>query len=474
MKEIGVKHGGLDNKPETLFDGVTFNPAKPEEYAQSFQVKNLKAERPDATTMTKTQDPLRHLGAAAARGGRALLLALWAADQRHLVEEPAVAGEDLGGVEAVRRRAVREARRARSGDRALRLVLAVAGREGLRARAAARARRSGFMLGRSKLFAKSFDPIIQVLRPVSPLAWLPLGLVLFEKSHPAALFTIAICAMWPTVLNTALGVRSIPQDYLNVARVLQLSPREDVLQGAAAGDAALHVHRLPPQPGDRLAGDRRRRDADRLARDRRLPLAGVQQPHLRAHHPVHPHHRHRRLRPRPPDERGRTPADGVACPMAFLELSRRRQGIRRKAARDARCSRDIDLAVERGEFVAIVGYSGAGKTTLISLIAGLTDARSAGRSRSTASRSPGPGADRGVVFQNYSLLPWLTAYENVLLAVDQRFATGRRAEARPHREAPGAGEPGGGARQEAVRAVGRHAPARGGGARAGRAIPRCC
>jgi nitrate/nitrite transport system permease protein len=82
----------------------------------------------------------------------------------------------------------------------------------------------GFILGRSKLFAKSFDPIIQVLRPVSPLAWLPLGLVLFQRSYPAALFTIAICAMWPTVLNTALGVRSIPQDYLNVARVLQLSP----------------------------------------------------------------------------------------------------------------------------------------------------------------------------------------------------------------------------------------------------------
>jgi len=82
----------------------------------------------------------------------------------------------------------------------------------------------GFLLGRSKLFAKGLDPIIQILRPVSPLAWLPLGLVLFEKSQPAALFTIAICAMWPTVLNTALGVRSIPQDYLNVAKVLQLSP----------------------------------------------------------------------------------------------------------------------------------------------------------------------------------------------------------------------------------------------------------
>jgi nitrate/nitrite transport system permease protein len=74
------------------------------------------------------------------------------------------------------------------------------------------------------LFQKSFDPLIQVLRPVSPLAWLPLGLVLFQNSAPAALFTIAICAMWPTVLNTAMGVRAIPQDILNVARVLKLSP----------------------------------------------------------------------------------------------------------------------------------------------------------------------------------------------------------------------------------------------------------
>ena len=81
----------------------------------------------------------------------------------------------------------------------------------------------GFMLGLSKFFSKSFDPIIQILRPVSPLAWLPLGLVLFQKSQPAAVFTIAVCAMWPTVLNTAVGVRSIPQDYLNVAKVLKLS-----------------------------------------------------------------------------------------------------------------------------------------------------------------------------------------------------------------------------------------------------------
>ena len=96
----------------------------------------------------------------------------------------------------------------------------------------------GFFLGLSKTFSKMFDPIFQVLRPVSPLAWLPSGMVLFlgrksdaipgttltyTASDLAAIFTIAICSMWPTVLNTAVGVRAIPQDYLNVAKVLKLS-----------------------------------------------------------------------------------------------------------------------------------------------------------------------------------------------------------------------------------------------------------
>ncbi|HEX8311992.1 MAG TPA: ABC transporter permease subunit, partial [Chthoniobacteraceae bacterium] len=91
----------------------------------------------------------------------------------------------------------------------------------------------GFCLGLSKTFAKMFDPIFQILRPVSPLAWLPLGMVLFlsakvqlpggtlyTASELAAIFTVAICSMWPTVLNTAVGVRAIPTDYINVARVL--------------------------------------------------------------------------------------------------------------------------------------------------------------------------------------------------------------------------------------------------------------
>jgi nitrate/nitrite transport system permease protein len=90
----------------------------------------------------------------------------------------------------------------------------------------------GFLLGSSQLFKRSFDPIIQVLRPVSPLAWLPLGFLLFkglkanyevDVPEMAAMFTVAVCAMWPTVLNTAVGVRAIPQDYHNVARVLNLT-----------------------------------------------------------------------------------------------------------------------------------------------------------------------------------------------------------------------------------------------------------
>jgi nitrate/nitrite transport system permease protein len=81
----------------------------------------------------------------------------------------------------------------------------------------------GFLLGVSSTLTRMFDPLIQVLRPISPLAWLPLGLILFQKSEPAALFAIAVCSMWPTVLNTITGVRSIPQDYWNVAKVLRLS-----------------------------------------------------------------------------------------------------------------------------------------------------------------------------------------------------------------------------------------------------------
>lgn len=81
----------------------------------------------------------------------------------------------------------------------------------------------GFLLGRFALLGKAFNPVISLLRPVSPLAWLPIGLAVFKAADPAAIFVIFICSIWPMILNTAMGVAALPQDYLNVARVLQLS-----------------------------------------------------------------------------------------------------------------------------------------------------------------------------------------------------------------------------------------------------------
>lgn len=81
----------------------------------------------------------------------------------------------------------------------------------------------GFVLGRFALVGKAANPIISLLRPVSPLAWLPIGLAVFKAANPAAIFVIFICSIWPMIINTALGVASVPQDYLNVARVLRLS-----------------------------------------------------------------------------------------------------------------------------------------------------------------------------------------------------------------------------------------------------------
>jgi nitrate/nitrite transport system permease protein len=81
----------------------------------------------------------------------------------------------------------------------------------------------GFIVGRFKFVAGMAAPIIALLKPVSPLAWLPIGLLVFKAANPAAIYVIFVCSLWPMIVNTAVGVRQIPQDYLNVARVLNLS-----------------------------------------------------------------------------------------------------------------------------------------------------------------------------------------------------------------------------------------------------------
>ena len=81
----------------------------------------------------------------------------------------------------------------------------------------------GFLIGRVQFASAMFSPIISLLKPVSPLAWLPIGLLVFKSANPAAIWSIFICSIWPMIINTAIGVQRVPQDYMNVARVLNLS-----------------------------------------------------------------------------------------------------------------------------------------------------------------------------------------------------------------------------------------------------------
>ncbi|BDI17006.1 nitrate ABC transporter, permease protein [Nostoc cf. commune SO-36] len=80
----------------------------------------------------------------------------------------------------------------------------------------------GFLIGMSRPAMLALNPIIQIFKPVSPLAWLPIALAIFNLADPSAIFVIFITSLWPTIINTALGVSSVPKDYLDVARVLEM------------------------------------------------------------------------------------------------------------------------------------------------------------------------------------------------------------------------------------------------------------
>jgi len=82
----------------------------------------------------------------------------------------------------------------------------------------------GFVIGMSPLLSKALDPFIQVLKPISPLAWMPLALYTIKDSSVSGVFVIFICSIWPMLLNTAFGVASVRRDWLNVARTLEVSP----------------------------------------------------------------------------------------------------------------------------------------------------------------------------------------------------------------------------------------------------------
>jgi nitrate/nitrite transport system permease protein len=88
----------------------------------------------------------------------------------------------------------------------------------------------GFLIGMSKQAMLALNPVIQILKPVSPLAWLPIALSIFNLANPSAIFVIFITSLWPTIINTALGVSSVSKDYIDVARVLEMPRWRQILK----------------------------------------------------------------------------------------------------------------------------------------------------------------------------------------------------------------------------------------------------
>ena len=136
----------------------------------------------------------------------------------------------------------------------------------------------GFLIGMSPLISRALDPFIQILKPISPLAWMPLALYTIKDSGLSAIFVIFICSVWPMLINTAFGVAGVRKEWINVARTLEVGTHQARLHRDPAGGGADHPDRHAHLDRDRLARDRRRRDAGRRHRHRLLRLERVEQP----------------------------------------------------------------------------------------------------------------------------------------------------------------------------------------------------
>jgi nitrate/nitrite transport system permease protein len=179
---------------------------------------------------------------------------------------------------------------------------------------------AGFAIGRFEFLSRMFNPLISLLRPVSPLAWLPIGLLVFKGANPAAIWTIFICSIWPMVINTAVGVQRVPSDYMNVAKVLNLSEWKIFTKILFPRRAALHADGRALGRGHCLAGDRRGRNAHRRRRHRFLGVGRMEQPQRQQHH-------HRDLR-----DRHRRPGAGVRPHQARHRIHVRRGEVMSRTA----------------------------------------------------------------------------------------------------------------------------------------------
>ncbi len=293
----------------------------------------------------------------------------------------------------------------------------------------------GAVIGQSIWAMRGLDPIFQVLRTVPPLAWLPLSLAAFQDSNPSAIFVIFITSIWPVIINTAVGVR-------NILRITAMSPKCCGSTSSSSSSRSccprqpLHLHRSAHRHRPVMAGDRRSRNADRRRRHRLLHLGCVELLPPARHHRGPCLYRRRRLRPRQARVRHRQTCHARRLGQlrgstmnAYLKLDHIDKHFDRAGAR-TEVLKDINLVIDKGEFVSIIGHSGCGKSTLLNLIAGLTPvSKGAVLLENREVNEPGP--ERAVVFQNHSLLPWLTVYENVNLAVSKVFSN-KKSKAERH------------------------------------------
>jgi nitrate ABC transporter permease subunit len=236
------------------------------------------------------------------------------------------------------------------------------------------------------------NPIISLLRPVSPLAWLPIGLLVFKKADPAATYTIFICSIWPMIINTAQGVQRVPQDYLNVARVLALSEWKIVtkilfpavlpymLTGIrlSIGTAWLVIVAAEMLTGGVGIGFWVWDEWNNLKVEHiiiAIFVIGIVGLILEQALIL--------LARNSPKKRRRS-----LTMEKFVQIERVGQTFDTKKGKFV-ALRDIDLNIAQGEFVALIGHSGCGKSTLLNLIAGLTKPTTACCSV-TAAKSPAP------------------------------------------------------------------------------------
>ena len=268
-----------------------------------------------------------------------------------------------------------------------------------------------------------FDPIIQVLRPISPLAWLPLGLVLFQKSEPAALFAIAVCSMWPTVhqhdAGRARDSAGLLERRQGAAAVAHRRPSSKILVPAtlpymftgyrlSLGIAWLVIVASEMLTGTPGVGGFLWQEYNSLIYAHILlailtiGVVGFVLDRLMG--------------------AGRSRGCGRCEPMAFIEVSRRLEVVRHRRRRASTCCDDVNLdgRARRVRRRSSASWAAASRRCSASL-AGLTAAR---RRQRRGRRRAGDAAcarDAAFVFQNYSLLPWFTALENVRLAVAAAF-----------------------------------------------------